>query len=46
MAEHEHVPGTMDITVQEKTFHGFVKLVTRASIFFIVVLVLIALING
>jgi len=44
MAEHEH--GTMDTTVQEKTFDGFVKFVSRGAILCIVVLIFIALVNG
>ena len=44
MAEHKH--GTMDITVQEKTFASFVTFVTRGAIVIIVALVLLALING
>lgn len=44
MAEHKH--GEMDITVQEKTFDGFIKLAVRTAIVIIVALVLIALING
>lgn len=44
MAEHKH--GEMDISVQEKTFDGFIKMATRGSIIIIVALVLLALING
>lgn len=44
MAQHEY--GKMDITTQEKTFDGFVKMVTRATIVIIVTLVFIALVNG
>jgi len=44
MAEHKH--GTMDTTVQEKTFNGFVTFVSRAVVVIIVTLILIALING
>lgn len=44
MAEHEH--GSMDTSVQEKTFDGFIKMVTRTTIVIIVALVLLALING
>lgn len=44
MAEHEH--GSMDITVQEKTFNGFMTFVTRSVIIIIVALILLALING
>ena len=41
MAEHEH--GTMDTTVQEKTFEGFVSFVTRAVIVILGVLVFMAI---
>lgn len=44
MAEHKH--GTMDITTQEKTFEGFVKITVRMAIAIIVALILLALING
>lgn len=44
MADHKH--GEMDITVQEKTFDGFIKMVTRGTIVIIVALILLALING
>lgn len=44
--QHHHVPGTMDITDQERTFAGFMKLVTRTSIAIVVALILLALING
>ncbi len=46
MADHEFVPGTMDITNQEKTFSGFMKLVTRSAIVILVLLVFIALVNA
>ena len=46
MADHEFVPGSMEITSHEKTFEGFVKLVTRAGILILVLLVLIALANA
>lgn len=46
MADHEFVPGSMDITTQEKTFSGFVKMVTRGAIIVLVVLVFIALANA
>lgn len=42
----EFKPGSMDITTQEKTFDGFVKFVTRGAIICIVVLVVLALVNG
>lgn len=44
MSDHKH--GEMDISVQEKTFDGFMSLVTKGSIAIIVALVLLALING
>lgn len=44
MAEHKH--GSMDVEVQEKTFAGFVRFTTNAVIVIIVMLILLALING
>ena len=44
MADHEH--GSMDVSVQEKTFETFMKFVTRSTIVILVALVLLALING
>ncbi len=44
MAEHKH--GTMDISTQDKTFHGFVTFVIRTVIVIIVALILLAMING
>lgn len=44
MADHKH--GEMDISVQEKTFDGFIKFTTRATIVILVSLVLLAMING
>ena len=46
MAEGTHKPGEMDITEQEKTFEGFVRLTKNAVIVIIVALILLALING
>lgn len=43
MAEHKH--GEMDITVQEKTFDGFVKMATWGAIIAICVLIFMALVN-
>lgn len=43
MAEHKH--GSMDISVQEKTFAGFVKFTTWAVIVIIASLILLAMIN-
>lgn len=42
--EHKH--GTMDITVQEKTFSGFVRFVTWSVILILVFLVFLAMVNG
>ncbi|PUB15489.1 aa3-type cytochrome c oxidase subunit IV [Yoonia sediminilitoris] len=44
MAEHKH--GEMDISVQEKTFATFMSMVTKGTIFCIVLLIFIALVNG
>jgi hypothetical protein len=44
MAGHEH--GKMDISVQEKTFAGFMTFATRVGAFCIVLLIFIALVNG
>tara|TARA_B110000503_G_scaffold17458_1_gene25360 strand:+ start:538 stop:717 length:180 start_codon:yes stop_codon:yes gene_type:complete len=44
MAEHKH--GEMDTSVQEKTFDGFLSMVSKASIIIIVALILLALIGG
>lgn len=44
MAEHKH--GEMDISVQEKVFDGFMKIVTYSVVVILVALVLLALING
>lgn len=44
MAEHKH--GEMNIEVQEKTFDGFLKMVTRGAIIAICLLIFIALVNG
>lgn len=42
MAEHKH--GEMDISVQEKTFAGFMSMVTKTTIAIIVTLIFLALI--
>lgn len=44
MADHKH--GDMDITVQEKTFDGFMKMVTRVAIGIIIFLIFLALVGG
>ncbi len=44
MADHKH--GEMNISAQEDTFSGFVRWVTRATIYILIFLVLLAMING
>jgi hypothetical protein len=44
MAEHKH--GSMDIRVQEKTFAGFIRMVSWGAGISIGILVFIALVNG
>ena len=44
MAEHKH--GEMDVSVQEKTFAGFMNMVTKGTVIIVVALILLALING
>lgn len=44
MAEHKQ--GSMDIKVQERTFDGFVRMVTWGAIIVIGVLVFLALANA
>ena len=44
MTEHQH--GEMDIEVQEKTFDGMLKAMTRVSIASIGLLIFIAIVNG
>lgn len=44
-ADH-HVPGTMDITVHEQTFNGFIRLATWTVVSVVVVLIFLALANA
>lgn len=44
MADHKH--GEMDTSVQEKTFNGFMSMVTKVVVIIIVALILLAMING
>ncbi len=44
MAEHKH--GEMDIANHEKVFDGFVWFVGRAIVVILVLLVLLAMVNG
>ena len=44
MADHKH--GEMEVSVQENTFSGFVRFVTRAVVIIAVFLIFLALVNG
>ncbi|SPH23384.1 Cytochrome c oxidase subunit 4 [Defluviimonas aquaemixtae] len=44
MAEHEH--GTMDTKDHEKTFEGFIRMVTWGAVISIAVLIFLALANA
>lgn len=44
MAEHKH--GSMDISAQEKTFAGFIRMVTWGAVISIVILIFMALVNA
>lgn len=44
MSEYEH--GDMEIETHEKTFNGFIRLVTNVVIGIIVFLIFLALVNG
>ncbi|TGD44700.1 aa3-type cytochrome c oxidase subunit IV [Pseudotabrizicola sediminis] len=44
MAEHKH--GSMDTTAQEKTFAGFIRLVTWGAGISIGILIFMALVNA
>lgn len=46
MAQQEYVHGSMDVTVQEKTFATFLKFASRTVITVAVVLILLALANA
>ena len=46
MSDEKFEPGSMDITVQEKTFDGFISFVTKGAILCILVLIFIGLVNG
>jgi hypothetical protein len=49
MADHshsEHKQGTMDIRVQEKTFAGFVRMVTWSCVIIFAILIFMALANA
>ena len=42
----EHKPGSMDTRVQEKTFHGFIRMATWGAIISVAVLIFMALANA
>ncbi|MCC5972840.1 MAG: aa3-type cytochrome c oxidase subunit IV [Rubellimicrobium sp.] len=42
----EHKPGSMDITEQERTFEGFIKITIRAVIVIFAILIFLALVNA
>jgi hypothetical protein len=42
----EHKPGSMDISNQEKTFAGFMKMTKWAVILIVLLLIFLALVNG
>jgi len=41
----EYKPGSMDIREQEKTFAGFMKMVTWSAVLVVVILIVMALAN-
>ncbi|MGP3697845.1 aa3-type cytochrome c oxidase subunit IV [Rhodobacter sp. NSM] len=43
---HGHVPGSMDISQQEKTFAGFIRMVSWAVVGILALLIFVALVNG
>lgn len=42
----DHKPGSMDITEQEKTFDGFMKLTVRMVVVIFAVLIFLAVFNS
>ena len=44
MSDYKH--GEMDTSVQEKTFNGFLRMVTKGAIICIVILIFAGLVNG
>ena len=44
MSDHKH--GDMDIHVQQDTFHGFIKFLTRSTIVIIAVLIFMAIVGA
>ncbi len=46
MSTKKFEPGNMDISVQEKTFHGFLVMAGRGALICILVLIFAGLVNG
>lgn len=44
MAEHKH--GEMDITVQEKTFNGFIKATSYGAVAVVFILIILAVFSS
>jgi hypothetical protein len=44
MSDHKH--GEMDISVQEKTFNGFLSMTAKGAIISICILIFAGLVNG
>lgn len=42
----DHKPGSMDIRAQEKTFAGFIRMITWGAVICILILVFMALVNA
>ena len=42
----EYKSGSMDTRVQEKTFHGFIKMITWGAILSVLTLIFMAVANG
>ncbi|AXQ94329.1 aa3-type cytochrome c oxidase subunit IV [Cereibacter azotoformans] len=42
---HGHVPGTMDIREQQKTFAAFIRMVSWGAVIIVAVLIFLALAN-
>ena len=45
-SQADHETGRMDITVQEKTFEGFMSMVTKGAMIAIGILIFMALVNA
>ena len=46
MSDDTYEHGKMDISTHEKTFHGFIRMVTNGAILAILVLIFMGLVNG